>query len=98
MDYEEYSVTPKHIKKDDEKVLVFEAEERGWITEKDVKRDTVKEKEITEPMKYLKVEWDEAGFPEGKYTETIEEYSGGGTLKYRYRLAINGTIEIELKE
>ncbi|MFX0103289.1 MAG: MaoC family dehydratase [Candidatus Hodarchaeota archaeon] len=98
MDFEEYSITPIHVKKDDEKVLIFEAEEREWVTEKDIKRDTVKEKEITEPMKYLKVEWDEIGFPEGKYTESIEEYSGSGTLKYRYRLAILGSIEIELDE
>ncbi|MHA1792098.1 MAG: MaoC family dehydratase [Promethearchaeota archaeon] len=98
MDWEQYSFTPINITKDGEKVMSFEAEEREWVSEKDIQRNTIKEMELSEPLKWVKTEWDEKGFPDGKYTETIEEYSGGGTLKYRYRLSLRGKVEIQLKE
>ncbi|MHA1683732.1 MAG: MaoC family dehydratase [Promethearchaeota archaeon] len=98
MDWKEYSVTPISITKDGSEVMSFEAVEREWITEKDVQRNTVMEKELSEPLKWLKTTWDETGFPNGKYEESVEEYSGGGTLKYRHRLALPGTIEFELNE
>lgn len=98
MNWEQYSITPITLTKDGEVLIKFEAEERGWVSDKDIERNTIKEKELTEPLKWLKTTWDETGFPDGKSEESLEEYSGGGTLKYRRRLSLAGTSEIELKE
>ncbi|MHA1372291.1 MAG: MaoC/PaaZ C-terminal domain-containing protein [Promethearchaeota archaeon] len=98
IDWEQYSITPISISKDGNKVMSFEAEERGWISEKDIARNTIKEEELKEPLKWVKTVWEEPGFPDGKYTESIEEYKDGGTLKYRHRLSLKGTCVLELNE
>ena len=95
--WEQYARCPINITKDGEKVVSFEAEERGWISEKDEKKGLIKEEELSEPLKWVKTEWTEP-FPSKKYEESVEEYSGGGTLKLRERLSLQGSMEISLKE
>lgn len=98
MDWAQYSMTPIEITKDGKDVVSFEAKERDWISEKDVNRDLVKEKDLDGAFTWLKTTWDEDGFPDGKYEEEVQEYTGGGTLKYRYRLSLKGTVEFQLNE
>jgi acyl dehydratase len=95
-DWEQFTKMPLAILKDGEVVQTFEAEDRSWY---DAAKDTVKEEEITEPLKWLSTTWDEEkGFPSGKYTESVEEI-GEGTLRFVWRQSLLGLgTEIVLNE
>nr|MDO8110112.1 MaoC/PaaZ C-terminal domain-containing protein [Candidatus Sigynarchaeota archaeon] len=94
--WEEYSITPFTVSKGGKVVMTFEAEEHKWMDAKDIEKKTIMEKELKEPLTYVKYTWEDPGFPKGKWNESIEKYTGGGTLKYRYRLAFQGKAEVEL--
>lgn len=95
--WEQYSKCPINITKDGATVASFEAEEHKFVGEKDIAQGLIKEEPITGPLTWLKTTWADPGFPAGKYEESLETYTGGGVLKYMYRLSLAGTASIELK-
>ena len=97
-EWEQFAKCPINIIKDGNKVASFECEEREWVGEKELKQNLVKEEELKEPFKWLKTTWEEPGFPTGDYSESIETYNDGGTLKFMYRLSLMGNASIELRE
>lgn len=48
LDIEQFSKTPLKIEKDGEVVKTFEGEENEWVSEKDIKNDTIKTEEVDE--------------------------------------------------
>ncbi len=92
-DWEQFAKCPLTITKGGN-VITLEAEQRGWVAEKD--KSLIKEEELKGSLKWLKTVWDEQGFPEGKYTESVEEHKDGGKLKFLWRLSLKGSAEVIL--
>ncbi len=93
--WEQYSKCPLTVSKGGKVVATLEGEERKWVADKD--KQLIKTEALKAPLKWVKTTW-EPPFPNGKYQESVETWKDGGDLKFLWRLSLQGTAEMVLKE